>query len=67
MPVGPGGGNTSGTQPRQTFRPPWVKNDPPPVPMPTQPWVKASRNVPSSAENKVNLMTIYRRNTLLLN
>ncbi|KAK6620621.1 hypothetical protein RUM43_010913 [Polyplax serrata] len=64
MPVGPGGGNTSGTQPRQTFRPPWVKNDPPPVPMPTQPWVKASRNVPSSAENKQENQSPFGKITL---
>ena len=35
----------AGDQPpqRTTFRPPWVKDGPPPIPMPTAPWTLNSR------------------------
>lgn len=35
----------AGGQPpqRTTFRPPWVKDGPPPIPMPTAPWALNSR------------------------
>lgn len=35
----------AGGQPpqRTTFRPPWVKDGPPPIPLPTAPWTLNSR------------------------
>lgn len=58
MPIGPGGANASGNQTRQTFRPPWVKDEPPPIPMPSQPWVKSSRNYPPNTA-KVNFVRAF--------
>uniref|UniRef100_A0A8D8SUV9 WH2 domain-containing protein n=1 Tax=Cacopsylla melanoneura TaxID=428564 RepID=A0A8D8SUV9_9HEMI len=39
---GPGNGNDS--EQRQTFRPPWVKDTPPAIPMPSAPWRANKRN-----------------------
>ena len=49
MPVaGAGSGKTPANDSRQTYKPPWVKEAPPPIPMPSQPWTKSTR-----PENKV--------------
>ena len=52
------GGASGGQQPRETIRPPWIRDGPPPIPMPTAPWApnRAQRNSlsgPSGQQNQI--------------
>lgn len=53
-PKGPGG--DEGAQ-RTTFRPPWVKDGPPALPMPSAPWIPKRRESQTQqpVQNKVNI------------
>lgn len=54
MPVAGAGAGSNPNQNRQTFKPPWVKEGPPPIPMPSQPWVKSKAAQPAP-DNKVSI------------
>ncbi|KAL3272275.1 hypothetical protein HHI36_022755 [Cryptolaemus montrouzieri] len=75
MPVGGEGGerkksDASNTQPRQTFRPPWVKEGPSPLPMPNAPWKsKNTRRESNTSDDKVEnpLANVQLRKTSIPN
>jgi len=60
MPVAGAGGGPGGPN-RQTFRPPWVKDGPPPIPMPSTPWVKSNRTSGPPPDTKVCIVIFFIR------
>lgn len=48
--------SSSNPQQRTTFRPPWVKDGPSPLPMPSAPWTPRAREGAAGPESKVRLL-----------
>ncbi|XP_069684121.1 glutamic acid-rich protein-like isoform X2 [Periplaneta americana] len=70
--INPGAGGSNGPPQRTTFRPPWVKEGPEPLPMPTAPWTLARTRQRGSEQHDQgfvvpNLKPVPRKNSATTN